>query len=316
MAARVTAIFPARDDAERAADALVDMGADRSHISILSRGEERASDTTPDIAAHEPDHPHSRVMEPARDVGDAGAPLTTTDEPDVAKGAGVGAVLGAIAGVAAGAAMLMVPGFGWVLAAGPLSWAIGGAVGAAVGGAVVGGIYGGLRDLGIPEHHARAYEERIRGGGVLMTALVPNIDEARVRDVLREYNAEDVTFVDDTASLDRNVPAGEGAMATAASAPAYPADTMTAAPSSGGARDTTYATPPTAPGAVIESTTVATYESNIAGGAAKQAEGEWRDRAADRTLNPVDDMAAKGEKAAGMAEEELAEEEETVDQRA
>lgn len=219
MAARVTAIFPTRDDAERAADALVDMGADRGHISTVSR-EEGTLDIEPRTPGQDHTAGHGHVMEPARAVGDSGAPLTTTDEPDAAKGAGVGAVLGAIAGVAAGAAMLAVPGFGLIMAAGPLSWAIGGAVGATVGGAVVGGIYGGLRDLGIPEHHARAYEERIRGGGVLMTALVPGLDEAQVRAVLAEYNAEDTTFVDDTASLGRTFPAGEGAMAT--SAAAYP----------------------------------------------------------------------------------------------
>jgi hypothetical protein len=209
MATRVTAIFLTRDDAEDAADALVDMGADRSNVSIVSRGAESAVDTTLGTAAHE----HGHVMEPAVEVGDKGAPLTTTGEPEAARGAGVGAVIGAIAGLAAGAAMLIVPGFGPVLAAGPLSWAIGGAVGATVGGALLGGIYGGLRDLGIPEHHARDYEERVRGGGVLMTALVPTIDEQPVRDILAEYDGEDVTFVDDPLSLDRSFPAGEAAMA-------------------------------------------------------------------------------------------------------
>jgi uncharacterized protein YjbJ (UPF0337 family) len=252
MAQRVTAIFANRDDAECAADALVDRGTDRSHISMIARHDEG------------PDHPaaampHSEhVMEPAREVGDAGAPLTTTDETDVAKGAATGAVLGAVAGIAAGAAMLAVPGFGLILAAGPLSWAIGGAIGATVGGAVAGGVYGGLRDIGISEPHALAYEERIRGGGVLLTALVPNPAEADLLDVLAEYNAEDVTFIDDTS----------------------------------------------------------TSNPNIARGEAKHFEGEWRDRAADRTMNPLDDVAAKREKAAGKVQEQYGEEEEeTVHQR-
>lgn len=316
MAARVTAIFPTRDDAERASDELVDMGADRTQISILSRGGDKAADVTPDTVAQDHDHGHSHVMEPAAVVGDSGAPLTTTDEADTAKGAGVGAVVGAIAGVVAGAAMLVVPGFGPILAAGPLAWAIGGAIGATVGGAVVGGIYGGLRDLGIPEHHARTYEERIHGGGVLMTALVPNIDEARVRDMLAEYDAEDVTFVDDASVPNWSFPNEEAAMATSASAPVYPADRMAAASTAESARDSTYIAPPTAPGAVIESTTVATYETAIAPGEAKPAPGERQERAADRSPSPVVDFTAKGEKAAGTAQEELSEEEEVVDQRA
>ena len=225
MAQRVTAVFPGRDAAEGAADALVSRGADRGHISIVSRGEESALEKAPDTVAHDEDHGQSHVMEPAVEVGDSGAPLTTTDGEDAAKGAGVGAVLGAIAGVAAGAAMLMVPGFGPVLAAGPLSWAIGGAVGATVGGAVLGGIYGGLRDLGIEEHHARHYEERIRGGGVLMTALVPDMDQSRVRDILTEHDAEDITFADDTAT--RTAPAAAGPSALDSEATAVPRPAIT-----------------------------------------------------------------------------------------
>src|SRR5207249_9703858 len=134
----------------------------------------------------------------AREVGDTGAPLTTTDEADAAKGAATGAAIGAVAGIAAGLAALMVPGFGVIMAAGPLSWAIGGAVGTAAAGAVVGGVYGGLRDIGIEEHHARGYEERIRGGGVLMTALMPGFDPGRIREILSEYGAEDITLAEDT----------------------------------------------------------------------------------------------------------------------
>jgi len=41
-------------------------------------------------------------------------------------------------------------------------------------------------------------EGPIRGGDVLLTALVPSIAEARTLDVLAEYGAEDVSFADDT----------------------------------------------------------------------------------------------------------------------
>jgi uncharacterized protein YjbJ (UPF0337 family) len=311
MAQRVTAIFTNREDAERTADALVALGADRSHISTVVRHEDRPVDTATA-------RPHSEhLIEPAREVGDAGAPLTTTDEPDAARGAAAGAVIGAVAGILAGAAMLAVPGFGLVLAAGPLSWAIGGAVGATVGGAVAGGVYGSLRDIGISEPHARAYEERIRGGDVLMTALLPNLDEPRVRSVLAEHHAEDVTFVDDTSTLATNFPAGEAAMAQSAAQPAYAQDrTLMTAPPNERMMDTSSTAPASVSATYVESTTVVGHSPNIARGEAKQVEGEQRDRAADRILNPSDDMAAKGEKAAGKLQEEYGEEEETVDQRA
>src|SRR5215212_2006169 len=139
MAQRVAAIFDRRSNAEQAADALVDLGAERDQISLLARGEEGADQQTASIHADASD----AIVEPARQVGDSGAALTTTDGADVAQGA----TLGAVAGIAAGLLALMVPGIGLVLAAGPLALA-------AAGGAIAGGVYGGLRDIGIDEPHA------------------------------------------------------------------------------------------------------------------------------------------------------------------
>jgi hypothetical protein len=190
MARRVTATFSDRESAERAVAALIDMGAQRDHISTLVRGEHDGSASMRDRA--------DEVIEPAREVGDSGAPLTTSDEGDAAQGAATGAAIGAVAGLTAGLLSLMVPGFGLVTAGGALAWALGGAAGTAAAGAVAGGVYGGLRDIGIEEAHARHYEERIRGGDVLLTASMPVMDEGRVRDVLEEYDAEHVTFTDDT----------------------------------------------------------------------------------------------------------------------
>jgi hypothetical protein len=184
MTRRVTAIFAERADAEQAADALVDLGAVRHEISLLSR----AGDA-PAVDRHD-----DSLVEPAREVGDEGAPLTTTDEETTAEGAATGAAVGAVVGLTAGLATLLVPGFGLVLAAGPLAWALGGAAGAVAAGAVAGGVYGALRDLDIDETAARGYEERLRRGDVLLTARVPLLPEEQIRAVLVEWNAEDVNF--------------------------------------------------------------------------------------------------------------------------
>jgi hypothetical protein len=216
MAQRVAAIFHSRDDAERAAGALADLGADRGEISILARGENRDVTTTtpsatltgeafPPTSLPPEAQPHETMVEPARVVGDAGAPLTTTDALETAEGAAVGALAGAFIGLAAATATLTVPGFGLITAAGPLAWAIGGMAGATAGGAIVGGIYGTLRDIGIDERDARTYEERIRTGDVLMTAVVPNtVPEDEILDALSKHDAEDVSFAEYLSM--RNVP--------------------------------------------------------------------------------------------------------------
>jgi hypothetical protein len=192
MAQRVAAVFHNRNAAERAADALVGMGADRAHISMLARGEDGKTTTTTPTTMHTSAARTGagEVVEPAREVGDAGAPLTTTDKGDAAKGAAIGAA----AGLAAGLLALTIPGIGLVLAAGPLAMAMG-------SGAIAGGVYGGLRDIGVDEKYARSYEERIRSGGVLLTALIPtSTSENRVLDVLSNHGAEDVSFAQDTSA--------------------------------------------------------------------------------------------------------------------
>jgi len=202
MAQRVTAVFATRTAAEHAADALADMGADRGHISLVARGEDGKTTTSSAGTAHS-DH----MVEPAREVGDSGAALTTSDPGDAAKGA----TIGAVAGLAAGLLALTVPGIGLVLAMGPLAAAM-------AGGAVAGGVYGGLKDIGIEEKHARGYEERIRGGHVLLTAVVPSADQQQIRAVLTEHDAEDITFTE--ARMDAPAAATTAVPSAAATRPA------------------------------------------------------------------------------------------------
>lgn len=179
MAQRVAAIFDSRDEAERAAQALIDLGAERDQISLMARGEEGADQRT--SSSHPGDG--DQLVEPAREVGDSGAALTTTEGADVAHGA----TIGAVAGIAAGLLALMVPGIGLVLAAGPLALA-------AASGAIAGGVYGGLRDIGIDEQHARGYEEHVRGGRVLLTGLLTHADETETRAALAEHGGDDISF--------------------------------------------------------------------------------------------------------------------------
>ena len=96
-------------------------------------------------------------------------------------------MLGGGAGLLAGLGLLAIPGLGPVVAAG---WLAATAVGAAAG-AVTGGIVGALVDAGTPEEHAHVYSESIRRGGTLVSARVPDHDEARIQAILDKYQPID-----------------------------------------------------------------------------------------------------------------------------
>ena len=91
-----------------------------------------------------------------------------------AVGGGIGAALAALFAVGTSIA---IPGLG-VVVAGPIAAALAGA-GA---GAATGGLIGAMVGAGIPEEHAKAYEEGVRKGGVMIGA--------RERDNLRADELE------------------------------------------------------------------------------------------------------------------------------
>ena len=107
-----------------------------------------------------------------------------------ATGAGTGALLGGALGWLTGIGALAIPGVGPLIAAGPILAALGGA---AVGGAV-GGLTGGLIGLGIPEFEAKRYEERVKGGHVLIAAHAESSEQAdQAKAIFEAAGAEDIT---------------------------------------------------------------------------------------------------------------------------
>jgi hypothetical protein len=115
---------------------------------------------------------------------------------EAVEGMGVGGAIGTVVGasLAAFAAIgtsLVVPGLGLVVA-GPIVAALTGA-GA---GAVTGGLIGGLVGLGIPESNAKAYEEALRDGGVVI-GVVPrnNKDGNEVKKHFEANHGENVLFI-------------------------------------------------------------------------------------------------------------------------
>ena len=114
---------------------------------------------------------------------------------EAAEGVGVGGAIGTAVGAALAAVLaigttVVVPGLGLVIA-GPIAAAFAG--GGA--GAVAGGIIGGLIGLGIPEPDARAYQEALRDGGLVLGVVPHNADEARVLQALfEELHGENICY--------------------------------------------------------------------------------------------------------------------------
>jgi hypothetical protein len=114
-----------------------------------------------------------------------------TKAPEAAAtGAGAGIGLGAVLGWLAGIGSLAIPGVGPLIAAGPIMGALGGA---AVGGAT-GGIIGGLVGMGIPEEDAKNYDDRVRGGGVMVSVHTDDVGHIiRARDIFEDCGATDIS---------------------------------------------------------------------------------------------------------------------------
>jgi len=165
----LVALYHDFDDAQKAVDALVRGGVDRTKISLVANN--TAGEYTDYLNA---DH----------DSEDA-----VTAEQGAAFGAASGGIIGALAGLGA----LAIPGIGPVIAAGPLIAALtGGAIGA-LAGAPTGGLVAGL----VKTHHmdaddAELYAEGVRRGETLLTVQIEDSEVSRTRDLLNQYNPTDV----------------------------------------------------------------------------------------------------------------------------
>jgi hypothetical protein len=105
-------------------------------------------------------------------------------------GVGAGGVIGGTLGLLAGIGALAIPGFGPLIAAGPLMATLSGAA----AGAAVGGIAGALVGMGIPEIEAKQYEGKVRGGNILIAVHTESPETRKVvEQILKEAEASDVS---------------------------------------------------------------------------------------------------------------------------
>ncbi len=98
-----------------------------------------------------------------------------------------GAVVGAIAGLLIGLGVIVIPGIGAALAAGPLFGLIGAGLGA-----VAGGLLGALVELGVPQDSAGYYAEAIRRGGTLVLVATNDRLLDRVSQLINRHGPVDL----------------------------------------------------------------------------------------------------------------------------
>lgn len=168
-------IFSSRTNAEEAIEELERAGYDSKQISVMMKDSREAQVIATNTGAH--------VAE------------------GTASGATTGGLIGGIAGLLVGIGAISIPGIGALFIAGPIAAALGltGAtattVSGALTGALAGGIVGGLVNLGVPEATAQVYEERIKAGAVLLTVIVPQEDNNRVRKIMEAHGADEIQVV-------------------------------------------------------------------------------------------------------------------------
>ena len=146
----VSGLFRDRESAERAYGSLSERGYGKDDVNLMMSDDTRKK--------YFSDDDDSELGTKAWEGAGKGAAI----------GGGVGATLAAIAAIGT---TLALPGIG-LLIAGPIAAGLAGA-GA---GALSGGLIGALIGHGIPEEHAKHYEQGIREGGIVM-GVQPRSDE-------------------------------------------------------------------------------------------------------------------------------------------
>jgi hypothetical protein len=196
MAQTIAGTFADRMAAQTAVERLRAVGVPAADISMIVRDTEtdasayRAAGTAAGMAAPSVNQARS-AGEPAvatQVEDDEVEPVTAEDYSGAATGAATGGIIGALGGLLIGLGALALPGFGPVIAAGPLAGALGGA---AIG-AATGGLIGALVDLGVPEEYATTYARDVERGHVLVTVRAEAASPADAREIMRQSGALNV----------------------------------------------------------------------------------------------------------------------------
>jgi uncharacterized protein YjbJ (UPF0337 family) len=163
----LTGMFRDRDSADRAYNSAISRGYTKDEVNLMM------SDQTRDTWF----------------TGDDDSALGSKALEGAGTGSAIGGTLGAvIGGIAAIGTNVLLPGLGLIVA-GPLLAAL---AGAGAGG-LTGGLVGALIGSGIPEEHAKMYEEGIKNGGAVMGITPRNQEDADYfENEWRTYKGENI----------------------------------------------------------------------------------------------------------------------------
>jgi uncharacterized membrane protein len=162
MSKTVTGVFNTRGEAETAIAKLEQAGFNRDEVMLLVSEETRGK--------------HFGLIE------------SNKSEEGATAGAAVGGLVGALYMALASAGTLFVPGLNLVV-----SGALIGSLAGLGAGAVTGGLVGALVGMGIPEHEAKVYEDKLRGGAILLAVDASDERADQVEEILKGANAQSVT---------------------------------------------------------------------------------------------------------------------------
>ena len=176
MSKTVVGVFETQDHAEMAARRIKEQGLRTDDISIVAKPGDTGDPYDAGSAGS------MRNADPEMRNSVTGGHANATD--NISDGVISGGLLGGLAGLLIGAGSLIVPGFGIIAAAGPITGLL--------SGAVTGGIVGGLIDLGIPEKESRQYATDIKHGKILFSMKTDDDNVNRVTEVLRNSGATNV----------------------------------------------------------------------------------------------------------------------------
>lgn len=166
MTKTIVGLFDSFQEAQQAVEDLLRFGISRDKLSLFARDEHGSTDRQRELGA--------------------------TSAESAGAGALGGSLIGGAFGLLVGAGLLIVPGIGPVLAAGPLAAAVGvTALGAGLG-AAAGGLLGGLMGAGVPEEEAHHYVEGVRRGGTLLSVETAAHSADDVRQIMLRNGAIDL----------------------------------------------------------------------------------------------------------------------------
>ena len=149
MTKTIASLYDSSTEAQRVVHDLLEHGVPRHEISLVLP------------------HPEGQAAEGQHRKGET---ATEVKPHEAEEHMGLEAALGGIGGLLVSLSTLVIPGFGPLIAMGPLAVALAGTL----AGAYAGEIVGPMIHLGVAEEAARHYAEGLRRGGALVVVKLPD----------------------------------------------------------------------------------------------------------------------------------------------